>query len=61
LRSQLNDEAQKKIFQKEENVRRKHNYIPFISKLIDILGEKDVLTGLLKPKTSAVANTAQEK
>lgn len=60
LRSQLADEAQKKEFQKEENVRRKHNYIPFISKLIDTLGEKDVLLKLMTAKADAAAVANQE-
>ena len=56
LRSQLADEARKKVFQKEENARRKHNYIPFISKLIDTLGEKDALLSLMTAKTDKSEN-----
>jgi len=53
LRSQLEDEGRKKDFQREENARRKHNYIPFICQLIDALGEKDALTGLMTAKPKA--------
>jgi hypothetical protein len=50
VREQLDDEAAKKQLQKEENARRKHNYIPFICKLIDTLGENDKLTKLMEAK-----------
>jgi len=53
LRAQLAEDAAKKKFQQEENERRKHNYIPFILKLIETLGEKNVLTGLIGAKSKA--------
>ena len=53
LRSQLDDETKRKIFQKEENARRKHNYIPFISKLIENLAEKDALMNLVTSKSNS--------
>lgn len=61
LRSQLDDEARKKQQQREENARRKHNYIPFISQLVGSLGEKDVLLKLMQDASAAKAEAASNK
>jgi hypothetical protein len=61
LRSQLDDEARKKESQREENARRKHNYIPFISKLIDSLGDKDALAGLIAKTQQTEAAAAKQQ
>merc|ERR1712032_1108317 len=42
----IKNEEQKRIKWKNENIRRRHNYFPFILNLIRILGEKKVLRSL---------------
>ena len=51
------EEEQKAEQRKEENIRRKHNYVPMILKLMKILATKDKLGELIdkakEKKTSA--------
>lgn len=48
------EEEQKKIKkQAEENVRRKHNYLPFISRLVEILASKGHLSDLIQTAQNA--------
>merc|ERR1712048_1312084 len=42
----IKTEEEKRIKWKNENIRRRHNYFPFILNLIRILGEKKVLRSL---------------
>lgn len=48
LETQLTDEEQKRDRYHLETIRRKHNYIPFITTLLRILGRKGYLTPLLR-------------
>lgn len=52
LSSELEEEQKKIKRQGEENLRRKHNYLPFITKLVEILAEKGHLTELIKQETT---------
>merc|ERR1712130_644973 len=46
LQQLIKSEEVKRIKWKNENIRRRHNYFPFILNLIRILGEKKVLRSL---------------
>jgi hypothetical protein len=56
LRRQLEDEQHKMDRWKVENLRRKHNYVPFIFNLLRMLAEKGKLQGLVE---SAVKSSAE--
>merc|ERR1712173_395039 len=46
LNDLIKNEEEKRIKWKNENIRRRHNYFPFILNLIRTLGEKKVLRSL---------------
>ena len=46
LRDKVHHEEQKHRLWKEENIRRRHNYIPFLMQLLKILAENNVLNNL---------------
>jgi ubiquitin carboxyl-terminal hydrolase L5 len=63
LRERLADEQSKHAAWKEENIRRKHNYIPFLYNLLRILAEKKQLLPLLQTaqKRQQDKNAAKSK
>ena len=48
LRSELSEELEKQEKQRIENIRRRHNYLPFVVILIKALAQKNLLTNLRK-------------
>lgn len=48
LTSELEEEQRKLKRQSEENVRRKHNYLPLISRLVEVLATKGLLSELIE-------------
>ncbi|KDO23375.1 hypothetical protein SPRG_11467 [Saprolegnia parasitica CBS 223.65] len=50
-------EEQKRANWKHENARRKHNYIPFVIKLLQILAQKGQLDPLIKAQLEKAAQT----
>lgn len=56
LQKSLADESSKMDRWRVENLRRKHNYVPFIFNLLRMLAEKGKLSGLVE---SAVKNSAE--
>lgn len=64
LESELAEEAERMARWKAENVRRKHNYVPFIFTLLKMLAEKGELVPLLeaaKHKQSSSNSSAQQQ
>ncbi len=65
LRAKLAAEQEKFASWKEENIRRRHNYVPFIMQMLTTLGEKGQLGPLLQSATEkkkeARANAASKK
>ena len=51
LQAQLDAQNQKRQFQRQENNRRKHNYLPFVAKLIEVLASENKLSDLM-PQSS---------
>jgi len=47
LESMIEDEDRKRLAYRKENVRRKHNYLPFIIELFKVLAEHDALSSLV--------------
>lgn len=48
LQSMIEEEEQKALKFKQENIRRKHNYLPFIVELLKILASDGRLVPLMK-------------
>jgi ubiquitin carboxyl-terminal hydrolase L5 len=57
----LAEEEAKLQKQKEENVRRRHNYLPFVIKLVESLAGKRKLDELIASAQAAAATRAAEK
>ena len=55
LQKQLTDESLKLERWRVENLRRKHNYVPFIFNLLRMLAEKGKLSGLVESAVKAAA------
>jgi hypothetical protein len=53
LTSELEEEHKKIKRQSEENIRRKHNYLPFISRLVEVLAAKGHLKDLIQSAQDA--------
>ena len=58
LRNKLAMEEEKFKSWREENIRRRHNYVPFIMNLLQGLGEKGHLTPLLQAAQAKEAQRA---
>ncbi|KAM3569264.1 hypothetical protein VYU27_008635 [Nannochloropsis oceanica] len=56
LKRLIDDEKRKFTAWKEENVRRKHNYIPFVMGLLRVLAEKGKLKGMVDAANKKVAD-----
>lgn len=61
LRSLIDDEIAKKKRYKVENIRRKHNYLPFIMELLKMLGEQGQLTPLYEKAKQRAAERENSK
>lgn len=62
LQQLIADEEQKRQRQKIENIRRRHNYLPFIMELLKILAEDGKLVGLVeKAKEKSEERKKKEK
>lgn len=53
LQMELDEERKKEARQKEENVRRRHNYVPMIVELLKALSQKGALGGLVDTAVEA--------
>jgi ubiquitin carboxyl-terminal hydrolase L5 len=53
LTSELEEEQKKLKRQAEENIRRKHNYLPFVCRLVEVLAAKGQLAGLIQSAEAA--------
>lgn len=51
LESLIEDEERKRLTARKENVRRKHNYLPFIIELLQVLAEQGKLTNQVQAIT----------
>lgn len=61
LQSLIDDEVAKRKNYKIENIRRKHNYLPFIMELLKMLGEQGQLTPLYEKAKQRAAEKEQAK
>jgi hypothetical protein len=53
LTTELEEEQKKLKRQAEENIRRKHNYLPFVCRLVEVLAAKGHLAGLIQSAETA--------
>ncbi|CAE7777641.1 uch2, partial [Symbiodinium microadriaticum] len=60
-REDLSEEELKLAKQREENVRRKHNYLPFLIRLVESLAGKGKLAELVSTAQSTATTRAAEK
>jgi len=58
LQAQLDDINQEKERQRQENIRRRHNYFPFIMTLLKTLSTKGILPRLIEQAKTKAANNA---
>jgi len=59
LEDQLADELDKRRAWTEENIRRKHNYIPFIVATLNLLAQRKKLKGLVKQAQEKAQSSKQ--
>jgi ubiquitin carboxyl-terminal hydrolase L5 len=58
LQTQLDDLKQEREKQRQENIRRRHNYYPFIMTLLKALSKKGILPKLVEQAKARVAASA---
>ena len=61
MRDDLSDEELKLSKQRVENVRRKHNYLPFVIRLVEGLASRGSLEELVSSAHAAAATRAAAK
>lgn len=59
MTSELEEEQRKLKKQSEENIRRKHNYLPLISRLVEILATKGHLKDLIEKSGASNSSTTE--